>query len=119
MESLDMRGRGVRGRRSPRVTTKPFINEDKGRKILVPTFNPFIDPIIEAVFGVEGLDVETLPPPDKLSVKMGLKYVNNDICYPATIDIGDIINALRSEQCCGGDHPDRRTVQVLIVPVPD
>ena len=43
-----------------------------------------------------GYKVEILPPPDDESVRLGLKYTNNDICYPAIITIGDVLKALAS-----------------------
>ena len=40
--------------------------------------------------------METLPVSDKESVNVGLTYSNNEICFPATLVIGDIIKALKS-----------------------
>ena len=37
-----------------------------------------------------------MPAIDKTSIDTGLKYVNNDACYPALIVVGQIINALKS-----------------------
>jgi predicted nucleotide-binding protein (sugar kinase/HSP70/actin superfamily) len=34
--------------------------------------------------------------PDRESVEIGLKYTNNEICYPAILVVGDVIKALRS-----------------------
>jgi predicted nucleotide-binding protein (sugar kinase/HSP70/actin superfamily) len=34
--------------------------------------------------------------PDRSSVETGLRYVNNDMCYPCIVMIGDVINALNS-----------------------
>jgi predicted nucleotide-binding protein (sugar kinase/HSP70/actin superfamily) len=45
---------------------------------------------------LEGYKFEILPEPDRKSIEVGLKYTNNDICYPATIVIGDIIKALET-----------------------
>jgi len=40
----------------------------------------------------------SLPPSDKESQELGLKYVNNEVCYPATLVVGDILKALQSGQ---------------------
>lgn len=40
--------------------------------------------------------METLPPPNRESVDIGLKYTHNEICYPGIILIGDLIKALQS-----------------------
>ena len=43
-----------------------------------------------------GYDVETLPLSNAESCEWGLKYANNEICYPATLIVGDVIKAFRS-----------------------
>jgi len=43
-----------------------------------------------------GYEVVALPPADRSSVDVGLKYTNNEICYPGIITIGDLIKALQS-----------------------
>ena len=87
-------------RRNRSFSSRPrraiFKKEDRGRTILVPYFSPFYSLFAQSAFIPMGYKVETLPPPDRESVKLGLKYANNDICYPATIIIGDIIKALKS-----------------------
>jgi len=75
---------------------KPFTAEDRGRKILVPFFTEYISPLMPAVFSLFGYDLEVLPPSDGESVALGLKYANNEVCYPATLIVGDIIKGLRS-----------------------
>ena len=96
MESLYQRGLGKRSHPVERRTTPTYRMNDRRKKILVPSFSPFFDPLIVASFANQGYELETLPPPDRESVNVGLKYANNDICYPATIVIGDIIKALQS-----------------------
>ena len=85
-----------------------FMPEDRGRTIIVPWFSPLYSPPIAAVSKPLGYKVEVLPPPDKTSVNVGLKYVNNDMCYPAIIIIGDIIKALQS-----GRYDPRNTAVML------
>lgn len=79
-----------------RITTKPFVKEDKDRTILISYFSPFHSGYISAPFKDMGYKVEILPPSDQDSIKYGLQYVNNEICYPATLVIGDIIRAFKS-----------------------
>ena len=40
---------------------------------------------------MSGYKLEVLPAMDKTAVDEGLKYVNNDACYPAIIMVGQII----------------------------
>ena len=77
-------------------TVPVFREEDRHRKILVPFFTPFISPLIPAVMELAGYDVENLPLSDAESCDWGLKYANNEVCYPATLVVGDIIKALKS-----------------------
>ena len=70
--------------------------ELRTKKILVPFFTPFISPLIPDVMRVAGYHVETLPLSDVESCDWGLKYANNEVCYPATLIVGDIIKAFRS-----------------------
>ena len=43
-----------------------------------------------------GFNVVTLPPADRASVETGLKYTNNEICYPGIVCLGDLVKALQS-----------------------
>ena len=62
----------------------------------MPDFSPFATlPIVRPMQDM-GYKIEILPPPDRESVEIGLKYVNNEICYPAIVVIGDVIKALKS-----------------------
>jgi predicted nucleotide-binding protein (sugar kinase/HSP70/actin superfamily) len=74
----------------------PFTTKDKGRKILVPFFSKFHSPFVESSFRDLGYNFEVLPPPDRESLDIGLRYTNNEICYPAIIIVGDILKALCS-----------------------
>ncbi len=77
-------------------TVPIFDVKDKNRKILAPYFTPFISPLIPSVMKIAGYDVENLPISDAESCDLGLKYANNEVCYPATLVVGDIVKALKS-----------------------
>jgi len=78
------------------IHTPPFEKKDRHRKILMPWFGDFYSPFIPAFFGLLGYEAENLPPSDQQSAEYGLKYSNNEICYPATLVVGDFIKALNS-----------------------
>lgn len=78
------------------VQTKPFLPEDRHRTILMPWFADFYSPFLPAAFGLLGYKAENLPPSDMSSAEYGLKYSNNEICYPATLVVGDFMKALDS-----------------------
>ncbi len=76
--------------------TPPFTNTDTKRTIIAPFFSKFHSPLIPSIFECLGYKVVTLPVSDKDSVNIGLAYTNNEICFPATLVIGDILKALKS-----------------------
>ena len=82
--------------RLARKTTRLYHATDRRKTILVPEFSRFCTPpIIRPVMDL-GYTMEVLPTPDRESVEVGLKYANNEICYPGIIVIGDAIKALQS-----------------------
>lgn len=68
------------------------------RHILAPYFTEYLTPLLPSLCRLFGWDVEVLPPSDSESAKYGLKYANNEVCYPATLIVGDFVKALRSGQ---------------------
>ncbi len=98
VESLKLAKERSRASRAeiPFLTTPIFTGACRKRKILVPYFTPFISPLVPAVMKVAGYDVENLPLSDTESCEWGLKYANNEVCYPATLIVGDVIKAFKS-----------------------
>ncbi len=76
--------------------TKVFTKVDVHRKILAPFMTEYLTPIIPPILKLIGYDVEVLPMSDEASAELGLKFANNEVCYPATLIVGDIIKALKS-----------------------
>ena len=76
--------------------TPPFTLQDKKKQIIGPFFSRFHSPFIAPAFELMGYNMESLPVSNKDSVNIGLQYANNEICYPATLIVGDIIKALQS-----------------------
>lgn len=67
----------------------------KDYTILVPQMSPIhFDYVVKAI-EMSGHRLVLLPT-DKHSVDVGLKYVNNDACYPSLIVVGQIMDALLS-----------------------
>ena len=75
--------------------TKKFINPGKNKTIIVPQFSPIHFNILESVFRSCGYDLIVLNNGNN-AINEGIKYVNNDICYPAIVVIGQVIEALKS-----------------------
>lgn len=68
----------------------------KDYTILCPQMSPFHFGILQAAFNTCGYHLEVLPNDNKGAVDVGLKYVNNDACYPSLIVVGQIMDALLS-----------------------
>ncbi len=66
--------------------------------VLIPQMSPIHFDLFEPVFQRAGYNVHILPEMGKEAVNTGLKYVNNDACYPSIIVVGQIMTALKSGQ---------------------
>ncbi|WP_291652353.1 2-hydroxyacyl-CoA dehydratase [Clostridium sp.] len=76
---------------------KIFTKEMKENyKILVPNMLPIHFKILDKILKDYGFDIEFLEDDVSTIIDAGLKYSNNDICYPAMIVIGQFIAALKS-----------------------
>ena len=73
-----------------------FKEEHKKHTILFPDMAPFHMPLFESVLKSENYNAVYLKESNDETVETGLKYVNNDACYPAIIVIGQLVNALQS-----------------------
>ena len=74
-----------------------FTKEMRGKHtIIAPQMSPIHFDIIEQAVRSCGYNLEVLPAIDSEAVEEGLKYVNNDACYPSIIVVGQIIHGLKS-----------------------
>ena len=80
----------------------------QGYTILAPQMSPIHFEVIEAVLRSAGFNVVLLPSVDHSAVDAGLKYVNNDICYPSILVTGQLINAVLS-----GKYDLKRTAVLI------
>ncbi|WP_077611343.1 2-hydroxyacyl-CoA dehydratase [Clostridium sp. Marseille-P2415] len=64
--------------------------------ILAPQMAPIHFSLLQEAIRSEGYQMVLLPDVDKEDIETGLKYVNNDSCYPSIIVIGQILRALQS-----------------------
>ena len=68
----------------------------KDYTILFPLMAPIHFELVEAAVQASGYKVELLRECTKHTVETGLKYVNNDACYPSILVTGQMIEALQS-----------------------
>ena len=70
--------------------------KDAGYTILAPQMAPYHFELLVPIFERFGYNVDLLPSVDHGAVDAGLKYVNNDICYPSILVTGQIMEAVMS-----------------------
>ena len=68
----------------------------KDYTILIPQMSPLHFQFLETALGKEGYKTVLLPEVDINAVDEGLKYINNDACYPTIVSLGQIISYLKS-----------------------
>lgn len=68
----------------------------KNHTIIVPQMSPIHFKFIEKAFNEEGFKMAVIKTDIKGAVEQGLKYVNNDACFPSIITVGGIIEELKS-----------------------
>ena len=60
--------------------------------ILAPQMAPIHFELLKEAAKMSGYKMEIMPAMDKTAVDEGLKYVNNDVCYPAVIMVGQMVS---------------------------
>ncbi|MCD8555184.1 MAG: acyl-CoA dehydratase activase-related protein [Bacteroides graminisolvens] len=73
-----------------------YKKEDRRKTILAPWFADFLSPFIPVVGELAGYKIINLPKTSRISAEAGLVYGHNEVCYPSTLVLGDIITALQS-----------------------
>ena len=68
----------------------------KSYTMLIPEMAPMHFQFLETALGRAGYKAKRLPTVDKNAVEEGLKYINNDACYPTIVSLGQIISYLKS-----------------------
>ena len=68
----------------------------KDYTILCPQMSPIHFDLLEPAIRSFGYHLEVLQNTDRTAIDTGLKFVNNDACYPSLIVVGQIMDALLS-----------------------
>lgn len=72
--------------------------------VLVPNTSHAFSRLMAAAFTKQGLNAVSLPVGRENAIRLGKRYVHNDICFPAQIVIGEVLDAL-----INGDYDLERT----------
>lgn len=85
-----------------RTTPQPaavFSKADrKNRTILIPNLTPDFSHVMKLAIEAEGFRVRRLPLAGPEAVEYGKKFVHNDMCYPAQLNIGEILFGLEKNK---------------------
>ncbi|MDD6880714.1 MAG: acyl-CoA dehydratase activase-related protein [Firmicutes bacterium] len=76
--------------------------------IIVPQMSPIHFQYLEVALRSAGYNAVVLPTADKKAIDEGLKYINNDACYPTLVTLGMMISALKS-----GKYDLNRTALIM------
>ncbi|WP_010632567.1 2-hydroxyacyl-CoA dehydratase [Sporolactobacillus vineae] len=102
--------RGIAATIAEAQTTSPvFTRADrKVYTILAPQMIPTHFALFQKAFSRHGYNLKILKKVTQKQVDEGLKYVNNDACYPAIITVGQLVSALKS------GHYDPESTAVIL-----
>ena len=91
------------------LNRKPFTEEMKEEyTVLFPQMAPIHFEFLEPILKSEGYKAKLLRECTPHTIETGLKYVNNDACYPSIITTGQFIEALES-----GEYDVNKTALIM------
>lgn len=95
------------GHIQPRAAFTKQMREENW-EILAPQMAPMQFRLLEPVIRATGLNLRILEHTNRQTMETGLKFVNNDSCYPAVVVIGQLIDEFVS----GRSDPNRAAVAI-------
>ncbi len=100
----------VKAKYHPKPFERVYFTKEmrKNYTLLVPQMSPIHFQYLEVAMRECGYDAVVIPTVDKHAVDEGLKYVNNDACYPTLVTLGKMISTLKS-----GKYDLNRTALVM------
>ncbi|MBO4637158.1 MAG: 2-hydroxyacyl-CoA dehydratase, partial [Clostridiales bacterium] len=86
-----------------------FTKENKKQHtIIAPQMAPMQFDLVESVFRDSGYRLKLLKMATREDIECGLKFVNNDACFPSIVVVGQMINAILN----GSVDPDNTTLAI-------
>ena len=82
----------------------------KDYTVLIPEMSPIHFQFLETAFACEGYNAKRLPTVNKDAVDEGLRYINNDACYPTIVSLGQVISYLKKGEESGEVDMDKVAV---------
>ncbi|MDR1109285.1 MAG: acyl-CoA dehydratase activase-related protein [Deltaproteobacteria bacterium] len=110
LAAIRERGRHRARNSSPKVYDYRPVAMEEGREseytLLCPQMSPIHFRFLVPALTPLGYDIRLIPHLERAAVEEGLRYVNNDACFPALVSIGQIIHEIKK----GGFPQDRVAV---------
>lgn len=76
-----------------------YTHEDRGRRtIYIPVLSPEFSEVMRVAMEAEGHQVAVAKVAESRAIELGKRHVHNDICYPAQLNVGELLVALESGQ---------------------
>ena len=66
------------------------------KTVLIPNTSHAFSMLMTAAFRTQGINAVSLPVGREEAIRLGKKYVHNDICFPCQVVIGEALAALES-----------------------
>ncbi|MBO5560464.1 MAG: 2-hydroxyacyl-CoA dehydratase [Firmicutes bacterium] len=94
----ERRAKRITAREADTATKRVVFTKEmkKNHTMIMPQMSPFHFDLAKEAFKADGFNIDVMPAIDRECVDIGLKYVNNDACYPALIVVGQVLKALQS-----------------------
>lgn len=77
--------------------------------ILAPQMAPIQFRLLETTLRKHGYRLVVPEMPDRGAIDLGLRYIHNDMCYPAIVVIGQLLSVIQSGQC----DPDHTAIMLF------
>lgn len=89
---------GVTHKHNPKAYKRRAFTEEMKKEytIIVPQMAPLHFKYMEVALKACGYNAVLMPKVEKSAVDEGLKYINNDACYPTLVTLGMMISTLKS-----------------------
>jgi predicted nucleotide-binding protein (sugar kinase/HSP70/actin superfamily) len=99
LRTLDMNVRAAANcTTTGRISTPPYLACDRHRTFITASMDPWLFSVLVPELRKLGYGIEPPAKTDQRSLDLGLRYVNNEVCYPAILTIGDILKSLESHR---------------------
>ncbi|MFP4151808.1 MAG: acyl-CoA dehydratase activase [Alkalispirochaeta sp.] len=74
-----------------------YRKKDRTEKVIyAPNVSAAFATIISAAIRAEGYRIVPLPMADRRAIELGKRYIHNDMCFPAQVNVGEMLRALES-----------------------